>query len=304
MPNNAQMKDLLLFPFRVLRFICFWIGFLLVTGLAAVSLYGFWLVQSLPEVDAMKFEDLKKTAIVRVQSIRAKKLAHRVPDIRWVPLGQVSRELKYSIVMSEDANFFRHHGFDYSALWDAFLKNLDRKQYVRGASTISQQVIKNTFLTKEKTINRKLREVYLTRQLESKFDKNQILEVYLNIAEWGPNIYGINEACQYYFHKPASQINAAEGVWMASLLPSPVKGHWRMFAKKELPPYKRKVIMRVLKDMQGSGVISHDKYMAYINYDYFGLRAKAQIEEEQSDQELQDDLSADEEDSDADLPEE
>jgi monofunctional biosynthetic peptidoglycan transglycosylase len=163
----------------------------------------------------------------------------------WVSLKDVSPIAWNAIVISEDAAFWTHNGFDWSQMWDAFETNLHAGRFVRGASTISQQVIKNVYLTKEKTILRKLKEAVLTMRIERHVGKRRILEIYLNVAELGPGIYGIGSAARYYFHKAPSELNAKEGAFLAMLLPSP-KRYSVSFRKKELTPFARSAIHGIL----------------------------------------------------------
>src|SRR5690606_22251702 len=103
---------------------------------------------------------------------------------KWVPMKKIHRDLVFSIVVSEDATFFEHNGFNFEAMVDSLAENIKERKAAYGASTISQQVVKNVFLTSEKTLFRKLKEALITHQMERRFSKNEILEIYLNIAEF------------------------------------------------------------------------------------------------------------------------
>ena len=120
---------------------------------------------------------------------------------KWVPMKTINKDLVYAIVMGEDAHFFSHNGINYDALVNSFAENIKRKEFAFGGSTISQQVAKNLFLDHTKTMTRKLKELFITRSMEHYFSKNRILELYLDMAEFGPDIFGVNAASHYYFKK-------------------------------------------------------------------------------------------------------
>ena len=141
---------------------------------------------------------------------------------RWVDLGSISRYVPLAVIASEDQKFFGHRGFDYDAIEKAWEDNQHRTR-VRGASTISQQVAKNLFLWPGRSFLRKGLEVYFTLLLEGLWPKRRILEVYLNVAEFGPGIFGVEAASQAYFHKSAAKLNPAEAAILAAILPSPLR---------------------------------------------------------------------------------
>lgn len=166
----------------------------------------------------------------------------------WVPLKEISPIAWNAIVISEDAAFWTHNGFDWNQMWDAFQTNMKKGRIVRGGSTITQQVIKNVYLTKEKTILRKVKEAVLTMRIERHVSKKRILEIYLNVAEMGPGVYGIGNASVYYFGHSAATLNAKEGAFLAMLLPSP-KRYSVSFRKKALTPFARDAIHGILEKL-------------------------------------------------------
>jgi monofunctional biosynthetic peptidoglycan transglycosylase len=166
----------------------------------------------------------------------------------WVSLSNISNSLILTILASEDSSFYSHKGVDFHEIKEALKKDIKEKKWARGASTITQQVVKNIYLSQEKTLTRKLREVIWARAVETVLSKNEILELYLNIVEWGPNIFGIKAATQYYFSKPPSQLTLKESAFLALLLPSPKKYH-SYFAKKELTDFSHKRIQSILNIM-------------------------------------------------------
>ncbi len=143
---------------------------------------------------------------------------------QWTRLSKVSAELPIALVAGEDQKFPTHHGFDLQAIADA-LDEADEGERLRGASTISQQTAKNLFLWGGRSFVRKGLEAYFTVLLELTWPKQRILEVYLNIAEFGDGIYGAQAAAQQFFHKNAAQLTAHESALLASVLPNPRKLH-------------------------------------------------------------------------------
>lgn len=141
---------------------------------------------------------------------------------QWIPLNKVSSDLPIALVAAEDQKFPTHHGFDLQAIADA-LDEADEGERLRGASTISQQTAKNLFLWNGRSFVRKGLEAYFTVLLELTWPKRRILEVYLNIAEFGDGIYGAQAAAQQFFGKPAAQLGAHESALLASVLPNPKK---------------------------------------------------------------------------------
>lgn len=143
----------------------------------------------------------------------------------YTPLDQISPYLRKCVLTTEDPSFFSHHGFINEAFKQSIVKNIKTKKFSRGASTISMQLIKNVFLTREKTVSRKLEEILLVYILENNriVSKERMLEVYFNIIEWGPNVYGIGEASRFYFQKHPSELTFNECLYLARIIPSPRK---------------------------------------------------------------------------------
>lgn len=140
---------------------------------------------------------------------------------RWTPLWAISPKLQTAVVLWEDPTFYSHHGLAYEEIGRAFLTDLRSGHYVRGGSTISQQLVKNVFLSPEKTLRRKVREAVLARRLERELNKNQILEVYFNIADWGDGVVGAEAASHFYFDKSARDLDWPEAALLAAMLCNP-----------------------------------------------------------------------------------
>jgi monofunctional biosynthetic peptidoglycan transglycosylase len=157
----------------------------------------------------------------------------------WVPLEQISPNLQRAVLAGEDTNFVSHRGFDYQALqkaWDEGMREAAREakkegenddwlptlpDFKRGASTISQQLAKNLYLSSRRSFFRKGQEAILTIFLERTLSKRRILELYLNVIEWGDGVYGAEAASQHYFHKPASVLRANEAAFLSAMIPNP-----------------------------------------------------------------------------------
>lgn len=140
----------------------------------------------------------------------------------WVPINSISKNILFAVVASEDQRFFEHFGLDFVEIRKAVEEKLDSGK-IRGASTITQQVAKNLFLFPAKSIVRKGVELYYAVLLEMIWDKKRILEVYLNVAQFGDKIYGVEAASNYYFNKPSQYLDIEEAVQLVSILPNPIK---------------------------------------------------------------------------------
>ena len=143
----------------------------------------------------------------------------------YTPIDQISPYLQKAVLTCEDPSFFSHRGFINDAFKQSIIKNLKTKKFSRGASTISMQLVKNVFLTREKTLSRKLEEILLVYILENNHisSKQRMLEVYFNVIEWGPNVYGIGEAANFYFSKKPADLTLKECLFLASIVPKPKK---------------------------------------------------------------------------------
>jgi monofunctional biosynthetic peptidoglycan transglycosylase len=176
----------------------------------------------------------------------------------WTPSGRIPVEMKWAVILAEDANFYKHDGFDVKAIKNAIKYDLEKKSMKRGASTITQQAAKNLFLSREKTITRKLKEIYLAYRMEQELTKGRIIELYLNVVELGPMVYGIGHGAQYYFGKPAAAMTPRECAFLAAMLPGP---------RVAYNPYKNlgKVLKRsdmILRLLHQKGVLGESEYQA------------------------------------------
>ncbi|MBS1959684.1 MAG: transglycosylase domain-containing protein [Bdellovibrionales bacterium] len=172
----------------------------------------------------------------------------KTPPPNWVSLNNISKLAQEAVLVSEDWAFYQHPGYDEKQIRDAIEESVAAGKMKRGASTITQQVARNIYLSKEKSIVRKVREIWIATKMEKVLGKKKILELYLNIAEWGEGIFGIGQASQKYFQKQPSQLTAKEGAFLAMLLPSPKK-YSISFRHNELTPYARRTIRSILGKM-------------------------------------------------------
>jgi monofunctional glycosyltransferase len=175
----------------------------------------------------------------------------------YVRYDQISVDVINAVVASEDATFFHHGGFDWHEMKESFSANLRQRGYKRGGSTITQQLAKNVFLAKEKSLLRKLREAVLTFEIERLYTKKEILERYLNVVEFGPNIYGIRGAARHYFQKAPGELHVLEAGFLAFLLPNPVS-YSKSFSQGALTPFARKMVTVILRRLAGFRKISPD----------------------------------------------
>ncbi len=142
---------------------------------------------------------------------------------RWVPLKKVSPALIKAVLISEDDKFWKHDGFDYVAIEKAVERNMKERQFKFGASTITQQLVKNLYLSPSKNPIRKIQEAILTWRIERALSKRRILELYVNIAEWGDGIFGIEEAARHYYGSGAASLTASQASKLAAALPNPIR---------------------------------------------------------------------------------
>jgi hypothetical protein len=141
----------------------------------------------------------------------------------WTGLDDISPFMIAAVLTTEDGAFYKHHGFNHSAIRNSAAANLKARRFVRGASTITMQLAKNLFLSREKTLSRKIEELVLTDYLEQAFRKDDMMELYLNVIEFGPDIYGVTRAAEYYFGRKPEELNLPECFFLASIMPSPVR---------------------------------------------------------------------------------
>ena len=144
----------------------------------------------------------------------------------WAAYGGISKFMSVAVLTTEDGGFYRHRGFDAEAIRNSLKENLKKRRFVRGASTISMQLAKNLYLDRAKNVARKLQEAVLTMYLEQVLTKDQIMELYLNVIEFGPMVYGVGPAAQHYFHADPGQLSLGQALYLSSILPNPKVDHF------------------------------------------------------------------------------
>jgi monofunctional biosynthetic peptidoglycan transglycosylase len=218
---------------RIIR----WTFRIIVGVLVGAILYeGYFFIRVL----RLRSNDPSSTSMIdtRLAEAQAKGEQSRREQV-WVPIEKISPNLQRAVLAGEDTNFMTHHGFDYEALqkvWDQAQKEAAKEakkegenddwlpslpEFKRGGSTVTQQLAKNLYLSSQKSFIRKGQEAIVTMMLERSLTKKRILEVYLNVIEWGDGVYGAEAAAQRYFHKPAASLSANEAAFLSAMIPNP-----------------------------------------------------------------------------------
>lgn len=218
---------------------------LLVGGALAYGLYRF-VEREFPDVAVLNTKFPQVIYQGPKQPVKVKLV--NSPPSGWAKIAEIPKAAMGAIVVSEDWAFFSHEGFDANQLKEAIKEDLADRRFSRGASTITMQVVKNVFLSQEKTLYRKAKEFVLAIRLDNRVSKRKVLEVYFNIAEWGEGIFGINAASRKYFGKSPSELSPKEGAFLAMLLPSP-KRYSQSFRDGRLSPYAAKTVRSILDKM-------------------------------------------------------
>ncbi|MGH7373268.1 MAG: monofunctional biosynthetic peptidoglycan transglycosylase [Candidatus Rokuibacteriota bacterium] len=203
-----------------------WTGRLAAVVLLAAAVWIGVEIWRWPAIGRLAVERPATTAFI--EQYRARQRAAGRPDRvawRWTPYGAISPALKRAVLVAEDVNFFSHRGFAFDEMQGALEDALRDRELPRGASTITQQLAKNLWLSKSRNPLRKAKEALLTWQLEHTLSKRRILELYLNVAEFGPGVYGVGAASQRYFGKPAADLDESEAAQLAAALPMPSVWH-------------------------------------------------------------------------------
>lgn len=198
-----------------------------ITGLAILAFIIFLMADVgryliYPNVSNLKKNKPGKTAFMeyREDTWKKKGIKRKIRN-RWVPLSQISPYVMKAVIIAEDDKFWAHDGFDFEAMQKALEKDIKKKKFQAGGSTISQQLAKNLYLSPDKDPIRKLKEAILTWRIERNLTKRKIIELYLNVAEWGDGIFGIEAAAQNHYGKHAVDLDAREAATLASVLPNP-----------------------------------------------------------------------------------
>lgn len=201
-----------------------WLWRVVLFGFLLIALDAFYLAVRLPDWEAYAQGPIKKSSFI--ERYEAERAGHKDwPALSWkpVPLSSVPKHLIRAVVVAEDSRFFSHSGIDTDAIQDALEYGFAKKRFVYGASTLSQQTVKNLFFSPSRNPLRKVHELVFTYSMEQYLKKRRILEIYLNIAEFGRGIYGVEAAARHYFRKPVSAVSEDQAIELAATLPGPVK---------------------------------------------------------------------------------
>lgn len=206
--------------------------------LLAIALSAWWFYA---QIWALSTHNPGSSAFIKQFERQHKQTAHWQP----VDYDQIATAVKQAVITSEDARFMQHHGVDWIETRHAMQANWQAKRIVRGGSTISQQLVKNLFFSETRSVMRKLLEYPLSYMLESRLSKQRILELYLNLAEWGEGIYGIEAAAWHYYQRPAAVLTSEQAAHLAAMLPNP-----RYYQHHPSNPRLQARIQRIKQNMQ------------------------------------------------------
>ncbi|HPV22530.1 MAG TPA: biosynthetic peptidoglycan transglycosylase, partial [bacterium] len=177
----------------------------------------------------------------------------------FIALDYIPEHVMWAVIVSEDAGFFMHKGVDFEEMSAAVKDNIKKKK-MRGGSTITQQIAKNLFLKRERTLLRKFREVILAIELDATLSKKRLLEIYFNIVEWAPGIFGISNAAWYYFGKPVYMLTPLEGAYLASVIPGPYRYNYQ-FQNGKVSEKWIENLHRILNIMNETGHLTFQEYI-------------------------------------------
>jgi monofunctional biosynthetic peptidoglycan transglycosylase len=219
--------------------------------------FAAWVWMGLPrrsEVRALASANPTRTRLMeqRAEEAQARERKARVAQ-SWVPLSRVSRHLIHAVIASEDQNFFGHEGVDWKAIEESIERNVEKRRFARGGSTITQQLAKNLYFGTRKSLLRKARELVVAHWLEADLAKARILALYLNLIEWGDGIYGCEAAARHWYGKPASDLSADEAAGLAAMIPNPRRLNPRVNAARH-----ERATRRVLWLMGIAGYLGRD----------------------------------------------
>ena len=197
-------------------------GRFFVALLAVLFVYGVYVFLTLPDVRQLRTSNPKTTAFMELRAREARKRGDQPRRVQqWVPYSRLSASLVRAVLLTEDAKFWKHDGLDYEQIKESVEVNIERGEFARGASTITQQLAKNLYLSPSKNPVRKLRELLIARRLEAELTKQRILELYLNVIEWGDGVYGAEAAARTYFGKSAATLAPSEAALLAASIANP-----------------------------------------------------------------------------------
>ena len=191
-------------------------------ALAAGFVYAAFIYLTLPDVRSLRTSNPQTTAFMQLRAREARAKSAEPKQVqRWVPYSRISGQLKRAVLVAEDSGFWKHEGIEFEQMKESMEANIERLEFVRGGSTITQQLAKNLYLSPSKNPVRKVRELLIARRLEAELPKQRILELYLNLIEWGDGIWGAEAAARTYFGKSAAELGAQESALLAAAIINP-----------------------------------------------------------------------------------
>lgn len=239
----------------------------LLVGIVVLGAFGLVVYQQLPDPGVWKtgyakvYWDKKQEARV-IERVRER-------PYNWMSFKEISPALKKAVLLAEDDLFYQHDGFNFDQIEDAVEDTLNKGKRLRGASTISQQLVKNLYLSNDRSFWRKFLEAAITYKMEKALSKDRILELYLNIAHWGPRVYGIRGAAGLYFKKLPKLLNHKESAYLAMLLPSPERYSTSFRKEKKLSAYGERQVESILQKMKSVKFITEEQLVNYQNEELF-----------------------------------
>jgi monofunctional biosynthetic peptidoglycan transglycosylase len=248
----------------------YWTKILFLTLVGAVIVWLLYEVATFPHVWELRTENPVTTSLIEYRIAEAKAEGREPKKFMiWIPIEQISPNLQRAVLAGEDSRFFEHHGFDWDAIqkaWDEAVKEGEKEakeegdydpndwippmpSFKRGASTVSQQLAKNLYLSEDRNFLRKGREAIYTYFLERQLSKKRILELYLNVIEWGDGVYGAEAASRYYFKKSASDLTREEAAFLSAMIPSPLNV-FNPFKNRKRVTRRQRVILRGMNSIR------------------------------------------------------
>ncbi len=201
--------------------------FLVLAALTAALVLYTWI--TLPDVSGLKTANPASTSLMRLQAAEAAKKGIKIfARQEWVAFDRVPELMKKAVLISEDANFYSHKGIDFAELRESIRQDIRERRFVRGGSTITQQLAKNLYLSGDKTLWRKFTEALIARRLERALPKSRIFVLYLNVIELGPNVFGVQAASRHWFGKDVGELTLEEMVRLTAIIPRPLKSDPRI----------------------------------------------------------------------------
>jgi monofunctional biosynthetic peptidoglycan transglycosylase len=222
---------------------------IILSGLGALAAaILIWLMAWSPDVEDLKTHNPGETRLMTYRDSQYRKKGMRIQRCQhWIPLSRVSPALIQAVLISEDDKFYEHEGFDWGGIREAVEENWSQRRIVMGGSTITQQLAKNLYLKPTRNPLRKIQEAWIAGRLEKTLSKRRILELYLNVIEWGRGVYGIEAASRAYYDKPASDLTLAQAVRLTSVLPNPIRFSPLTDSSKRMMKKRRTLALRMFQ---------------------------------------------------------